>query len=213
MRVLDLFSGLGGFSKAFKDHGHEVVTVDIEPSFNCDITKDVFDLKAEDLGYFDVILASPPCNNFSVLTIGRNWKHGRPRNEKTLKSLELVKHTIKLIEEMKPKFWILENPVGMLRKQNFMNNYNRRTITQCQYGRKERKATDLWGSLPKTFIIKKCNPGSLCHTNVRRGEHKGIQGTTFNGKSVGFYEAQKLRALIPYGLSLAICEACERELK
>lgn len=39
MRVLDLFSGLGGWSAAFRDRGHEVITLDIEPKFKPDIVK------------------------------------------------------------------------------------------------------------------------------------------------------------------------------
>lgn len=33
MKVLDLFSGLGGWSAAFKDRGHTVFTVDVHPDF------------------------------------------------------------------------------------------------------------------------------------------------------------------------------------
>ena len=41
MKVLDLFSGLGGFSQAFKDRGHKVTTLDNNPEFNPDICIDI----------------------------------------------------------------------------------------------------------------------------------------------------------------------------
>ncbi|NDB13343.1 MAG: DNA cytosine methyltransferase, partial [Betaproteobacteria bacterium] len=47
----------------------------------------------------------------------------------------MVKKAIELINELQPsKGWIIENPRGMLRKQSFMQELPRRTITYCQYG-------------------------------------------------------------------------------
>lgn len=66
MRVLDLFSGLGGFSQAFKDRGHTVVRVDIEAKFNPD---EVVDLRWFEPGVipgpFDVVLAGVPCDEYA----------------------------------------------------------------------------------------------------------------------------------------------------
>ena len=212
MKVLDLFSGLGGFSQAFKDRKHEVITVDIESKFNPTFIKDIFDIKdLKEFGEFDVILASPPCNNFSIASVYRHWKHGRPKDEQTLKSIELMKHTLKLIKEYNPKIWILENPRGMLRKQVFMNPYDRREITYCKYGMPYMKPTDLWGRFPKDFIAKKCLPNSICHKKVRRGSNLGVQGIISKGHG-DLKEVASLRALVPYNLSLAICLACEKEL-
>lgn len=45
MKVLDLFSGLGGWSAAFKDRGHNVLTVDIEPKFNPDYCMNIMDVE------------------------------------------------------------------------------------------------------------------------------------------------------------------------
>ena len=41
MLMLDLFSGLGGASKAMKERGWEVITVDNNPKFNPDICIDI----------------------------------------------------------------------------------------------------------------------------------------------------------------------------
>jgi len=69
---LDLFSGLGGFSAAFRDSGRwDVTTVEIEEKFDPDVVADVMDLRPSDLlgilGEYDylVIVASPPCTVFS----------------------------------------------------------------------------------------------------------------------------------------------------
>ncbi len=103
MKVLDLFSGLGGWSQAFLDRGHEIVTVDNDEKFKPDICADMMILSAGSFGNpgkFDVILASPPCNCFSVMTISRYWTpDGRPK-EGAQYGISLVAHTIKTILDL-----------------------------------------------------------------------------------------------------------------
>jgi len=57
-------------------------------------------------GLFDVIVASPPCTEFSV--VKRTW---RPRGMKAdfQKGMRLVEATFEIIRELKPEVWIFEN--------------------------------------------------------------------------------------------------------
>jgi site-specific DNA-cytosine methylase len=105
MKVLDLFSGLGGFSQAFKDRGHEVTRVDIAPEFAPDICADVMTLETE--GSYDVVLASPPCTEFS--------KDSMPWCHDAAPDVALLKRTIEIIEEIAPEFWVIENVRGAVR--------------------------------------------------------------------------------------------------
>ena len=202
---MDLFSGLEGWSKPFKDRGHEVITVDINPKFKPDIVKDIWDFTMFDLPSSwwhgtDVILASPPCNCFSMLAVYRHWKKGIP-NEETINAINLVKRTLKLISELNPRYWVLENPMGMLRTLSFMKHYHHRLITQCQYGERKMKPTDLWGRFPLTFSARRCKNNSKCHDRTPRGSHEtGTQSI----------KTAEDRALIPYGLALEFCVACEK---
>lgn len=211
MNVLDLFSGLCGWSQAFKDRGHIIVTLDIIKKFNPTFCKDIMEVKdlkeLELYGKFHVILISPPCNCFSVASIGKHWV-GRdlkytPKDQQTKDAILLVQHTLNLINKYKPKFWIMENPMGILRKLWFMQEYQRMLVTYCQYGEHRMKPTDLWGKFPKEFIAKSCKNGASCHDRAPRGSHiGGTQGI----------KGKEERAKIPYGLSLAMCVACEDEI-
>lgn len=205
MKVLDLFCGLKGWSKAFQERGHEVVTVDILEKFNPTLLSDIMTLQAWDLegfGKFDVVLASPPCNCFSCITIGKYWKEGKPSNKKTEDAIALVFHTLMLIEGLKPSFWIMENPMGMLRKII----KPRARISYCKYGEKRMKPTDLWGDWPDSFITRDCNYGNPDHYRTsRKNFGRGFMGTMAMKNS-------EERAKIPYQLSLEFCLACEKAL-
>jgi len=212
VKVLDLFCGLKGWSKAFEDRNHEVITLDIEPRFNPTICKDILEVDVQEVfskyGHFNVILASPPCECFSIASVYRHWdkKNKTAKDGKTIHNIKLVLKTIELIQELRPDFWIIENPKGMLRK---IIGYPHYEITQCQYGREVMKPTDLWGRLPKEFNPLKCKPGMNCHERATRSSRKGVQAII---SSLDKKRNPELRALIPYGLSLAVCKACEKEL-
>lgn len=212
MKVLELFSGTCSFSKVAKERGHETFTVEIEPSFKPDLCINILDLDAGEIlkkfGRPDFIWASPPCTCFSVASIRHYWKDGKPKNEKTLEAIKIVKKTIELIEELQPRYFVIENPRGMLRKQDFMNKFNRATVTYCQYGAKTQKPTDLFNNISEWKPRKMCSPGSNCHERASRGSKNGIQGINNSFSDLGS-KGKVLRAIVPSELCLEILRACE----
>src|SRR6266702_5969281 len=113
--IIDVCSGLGGASQAFVDAGDEVVRIDIDRGFKPTIQADVEHLPIRSDLKPRLVLFCPPCQCFSVLTIKYNWDYGKPRNEKTKKAIRLVENGLKEIRRLNPHYWIMENPMGMLR--------------------------------------------------------------------------------------------------
>lgn len=208
MRVLDLFSGRGGWSKAFINRGHDVVRVEIDGRFDAD-WRDVLTFDPSEWGRFDIVLASPPCQSFSLLAISRNWTHdNQPKSATAIAGRSLVLRTKWVIDRVREKnpgaLFVVENPMAKLRKLGLLDEYERRTITQCQYGKRVMKPTDLWGIFPSGLALKPmCKNGDPCHVRSPRGSRTGTQG------GMDKYES----AEIPYGLSLDMCIATENHIE
>jgi hypothetical protein len=195
--VLDLFSGLGGFSSAFTDSTRwRVTTVDIDERFAPEVQADVFDLRPSNFSdcSFDAVLASPPCVEFTTM---QNLNGGV---EPSGNAIALVHHTIGLIEGLKPEYWFLENPRGRLRSYI---GHPEAAVTYCQYGEKYMKPTDLWGEHPP-MTYRRCNYGNSCHLQNRGGNHAMRDHA---GK-----RTRAERAKVPRELSTAIRDACEAAL-
>lgn len=217
MKILDLFSGLGGWSAAFRDRGHKVITIDRDYLFNPTYVRDIMSI--EDLsqfGKFDVILASPPCEVFSLAAMNKHhWRKDGPgiyvpQDSRTRKALQLANHTFDLIKAASPKFYAVENPVGIMRHVITPPDA---TIDQCAYGRQFKKPTDLWGSLPPSFKPLRCIGAKCSHKRAVMNPN----GFPMSGSVITEWISDKLRraslrAELPYGLSLAMCEAAERDL-
>ena len=208
MIVLDLFAGTGSATQAFEDAGHRVVKVELDPRHVADFWCDVGLLTPADLlwmcgGKPDFIWASPPCTAFSVASLGHHWGGGKkaylPKTMKARHSIALVAHVITLIQAVNPTYWLMENPLGVLRKLPVVQGLTRWTTAYCQYGDTRQKRTDLWGVMPDGFALKPvCKSGSPCHeaapAGSKTGGTQGIKGTIN-------------RSRVPYGLSVAVRDA------
>lgn len=205
-RVLDLFAGLGGFSAAFEESDRwDVISVDINPEFDTDITADVFELRPSDFGQeFDVVLASPPCQYLNTAGNYEKWDFDakQPSSPESRHAVALFHHTIGLIHGLAPEYWYVENP----RASRIRWSYGPpdEWVTYCQYGTEYQKPTGLWGDhAPMTF--KRCRSGMKCHvSNTARDGSEAIDSMN--------HISQAERSLVPYELSKEIRDACEAAL-
>ena len=127
-----------------------------------------------------MIWASPPCTTFSIASVRWHWDNSgevlKPKSDKALVGIKIIKKTLELIEELNPKYWFIENPRGMLRKMPFMEGLPRYTVTYCQYGDDRMKPTDIWTNHPNPKFKPTCSNGDSCHTSAPRGSQTGTQG-------------------------------------
>ena len=183
MRILDLCSGLGGWSEPWLKAGHEVVRVDLNPRFGKipnTITADVLTYEPE--GTFDVVLASPPCEGLSN---GR--KRGSQDSNRVSKHLLIADRCRQLAQNFGRR-WVIENPRGELRK---WWGPPTAVVYYCQYGESYAKPTDLWSNDP-----------SIRHLAIPC-PHKSHPGR-YPRHSDLCLKSRAERARIPYALAQAV---------
>ena len=176
MKILELFAGTRSISKAFEKRGHQVFTIEWNKNFkNIDWYEDINKITSKDIinkfGTPDVIWASPDCTTYSIAAISHHRKKNAitgsldPVSEYAKFCDKTNKHVIKLIKELKPKYFFIENPRGGLRKMDFMQEFNRYryTVTYCQYGDNRMKPTDIWTNHPNPKFKPMCRNGASCH--------------------------------------------------
>jgi len=108
--VWDLCSGLGGWSEAFVQDDWIVIRVEINPDLTYVPHTLHFDVKDYlDWMYLlpkpDLILASPPCTEFSL---AQNYRGGRPDHP----DMSILEACIDIIKLAQPKYWCIENVSG-----------------------------------------------------------------------------------------------------
>lgn len=109
MLMLDLCAGLKGASRAMRERGWDVITLDYDPRFACDITADVrswvypFGLPRPDL-----VWASPPCDEFAREFMPWSKTGKNP-------DMSIVLACKRIVDESRPRYWVVENVKGAIR--------------------------------------------------------------------------------------------------
>ena len=102
LKVLDLFSGRGGWSRSFRERGHIVHTLDIESRFEPTFCTSIIDWYPKEK--YDVVLASPPCTEFTKASMP--WYHD------IVPDMTLLEETLRVIMEADPDYYVIENVRG-----------------------------------------------------------------------------------------------------
>jgi site-specific DNA-cytosine methylase len=154
MRLLELFSGTGSVRKAVGDQFDEVVSIDILQKFNPTETADIltWDYKKYPPGYFDVIWASPPCTEYSIVL------ECRPDRIRDIDGAnKIVEKTVEIINYFNPTKWFIENPqTGLLKEQEVLAGVPFYDVDYCKYSNfGYRKRTRIWTNV-EGFNAKLC---------------------------------------------------------
>ncbi|GAH96098.1 unnamed protein product [marine sediment metagenome] len=137
MKVLDLCSGLGGFSEAFIEAGHDVLRIENNPllaEISATRIMCIFEfrdwleehyLRPESMGAMlmsakfhdvDVILFSPPCYEFSVAYNAPRSNHEREFPTVPWEpSMDILECGMDIIKMLKPTWHIIENVRGAIK--------------------------------------------------------------------------------------------------
>jgi site-specific DNA-cytosine methylase len=142
-KLLELFCGTKSISKAFAGAGWKTYTVDWNAEFKPTLCADIGTLTAQDLielcgGIPDVVWMSPDCTSYSVAAIGKHRKKNEitgellPTSEYAKQCDNINQRIIDIvINQLKPKYWFIENPRGAFHKMGFVSNLPRFTVTYC----------------------------------------------------------------------------------
>ena len=129
-RIVDLFSGAGGFQIGFERAGFTVVlSTDIDE--DCEavhqinrpevpfLRLDIHDLDEETINKYlgkdheiDVLIGGPPCQGFS--TIGKRVSSDPNKRYASDPRNTLFKEYIRILTYLRPKFFLMENVEGLL---------------------------------------------------------------------------------------------------
>lgn len=188
--MLDLFCGLGGGSAAMRERGWSVVGVDNEARLRPDV---VADLSAwspgPELRGVDLLWASPPCTEFA------RWDKVCWYPRTISPSLALVEATRRIIDEVGPRFWLIENVRGA---REFF-----RPLLGPPLDRSG--SCWVWGRMPALFRLPGPASGRRKEAITRRaGGDPRLEAMTTRERQ----RAQ--RARIPYEISHAVAIAIER---
>ena len=130
--VVDLFSGVGGFQLGFEKAGFEILfSTDIDKY--CEATHklnrpqvpflkaDIYDLDDVILDKYigdevDVLIGGPPCQGFS--TIGKRISSDPQKRLQKDARNTLFKEYTRILQYIKPKFFLMENVQGLLTRDN-----------------------------------------------------------------------------------------------
>lgn len=195
MRLLDLFCGRWGWSRAFAARGWECVGVDLVESPAPDylgapcvfVRKNILELTVSDVHGFDFICASSPCEQFSTM---RNFRPPVPYPEL---GIALFNHTRALCERSGIPY-VMENVAGA-------QKYVGRAEAHCG-------SYFLWGNGIPLLLPQGCTKGM---TELAMGlrEHKGKPGWDDRHGSRG-QTPTALVATIPPELASCVADYAER---
>ena len=162
MKVLSLYQGAGGIDEGLRQAGiNTTLAIDTNKDA-CKTLKynhpdcEVINGQVEDFittfSFYDIIVGGPPCQDFSCANTGRTF------------NLTHVKLFWKIIDRIKPKYYLMENVPDLFIKFRKKSSI---LINCADYGVPQTRKRRIWSNLP-----------------IPQTTHAQIPTTTFNGRQL-----------------------------
>jgi hypothetical protein len=177
LTILSLCDFTGTWSQPYRDAGYDVRQVDIK--------------HGQDVRLFEAlpypvrgILAAPPCTDFAGS--GARW-WAEKGEQALLDALAVVDACMRIVMIHRPRWWVLENPVGRLR--DYLGEPHM-IFDPCDYGDPYTKKTLLWGEFRKPLKRRiEATEGSKMHKLPPSEDRQALRSITPSGFAKAFFEA------------------------
>lgn len=175
--VLSLCDYTGTWGGQYEDTC-EVIYMDIQRDPEADVRL------MKHIGRVHGIIAQPPCDHFAGS--GARWWEAKG-DKALLEGLQIVDACMRIILVHKPKWWVLENPVGRL--VHYLGPWSH-CFNPCDYGDPYTKKTCLWGdfTMPDKTPVEPTE-GSKMHLVAPGPNRKNIRSATPEGFAKAFRKA------------------------
>lgn len=143
MKVLSLYCGAGGLDEGLKQSGFKTtLAIDINKdacetmklNHDCEVINGKVSDYEESFGDFDIIVGGPPCQTFSY------------NNPNRKNDLTEVNTFVRIIENIKPQFYLMENVMALYKL--FEWNNMRYKINCSHYGNPQNRKRVFWTDIP-----------------------------------------------------------------
>src|SRR3989344_1744061 len=212
INTLDLFCGAGGLSEGFKEAGFNVLlgvdtnkialeTFKLNHTKSKILCKDISKVSGKEIRKIvnkkiDIIIGGAPCQGFSMAG----------KRDPTDKRNFLIKHFIRIVSEVKPKFFIIENVRGLISMKmkngkkflDFMKNLSEKRgyfikeflLNAADYGvPQKRRRVFLIGSRNKNFGLRLIKRKSIPVSKILLPKNKIPENYFYSKKMIsGFKE-------------------------
>jgi hypothetical protein len=196
--AVDLFCGRGGWTLGLQAAGFRVVGYDVVayPEYPGELVKaDVGSLDGSRLRGARLVVASPPCTEFSQMTSIAHARGFRgPRDPE--RGMELVRAAMRVILASETPHWALENVIGLIDP----------IARELGPPRLRNGGWRIWGNFPG-FLMPRANPlwkgrKIPARTRTRR------DGRTYRVVHALDRTPPRLRAIVPYAIAYGVGKAC-----
>ena len=190
--ILSLCDYTGNWSKPYKDAGYDVRTFDLQHNPDHDIRL----IKKINEPIYG-ILCAPPCTAFALS--GAQYWPKKDKDGSTLEGLSIVDACLRIVLVHKPRFWVLENPVGRLK--DYIGDYCY-TFHPYEFAGYTNSDDDRYTK--KTLLWGNFNPPIKKPLEPLKTSAQGSKIQIVGGKSKN---RQNFRSATPLGFALAFYQA------